>query len=148
MAKRMRDKTYSDYGISLHRYKELKEFCLQYDEKKSKINRELSGVSCDGMPRGSGKKDGLENNAIRNARYDTDCKMIEQAAVLAGKSVTVDFHKFILKSVTNDLSYEYIMWLEDAGQVPVGKTDFYAYRRLFYHFLDRLKSGDKSMLVS
>lgn len=143
MKKRIREKTYSDYGISLHRYKELKEFCLQYDEKKSKINRELSGVSCDGMPKGSSKHDILENNAIKNAMYETDCKMIEDAAVLASNGVTTDFHKFIIKAVTNDLSYEYIMWLEDAGQVPVGKTDFYAYRRLFYHYLDRLKSGDK-----
>ena len=147
MKKRIREKTYSDYGISLHRYKDLKEFCLQYDEKKSKINRELSGVSCDGMPKGTGKHDGLENNAIRNAMYETDCQMIEDAALLTSKDVTPDFHKFIIKAVTNDLSYEYIMWLEDAGQIPVGKTDFYAYRRLFYHYLDRLKSGDKSMLL-
>ena len=149
MKKRIRNMSWNDYGISVHRYNELKAFCLQYDEKKSKINRELSGVSCDGMPKGTGKHDGLENNAIRNANYETDCKMIEDAAVLASKGVTPDFHKFIIKSVTNEhMSYEYIMWLEDAGQIPVGKTDFYAYRRLFYHFLDRLKSGDKSMLLS
>ena len=132
----------------MHRYKELKEFCLQYDEKKSKINRDVSGVCCDGMPKGAGKKDGLDNNAIRNAMYETDCRMIEDASKIATKDVTPDFYKIILKSVTNDLSYEYIMWLEDAGQVPVGKTDFYAYRRLFYHYIDRLKSGDKLMLLS
>ena len=147
MKKRIRNMSWNDYGISVHRYNELKAFCLQYDEKKSKINRELSGVSCDGMPKGSGKHDGLENNAIRNAMYETDCRMIEDAALLTSKDVTPDFHKYIIKAVTNDLSYEYIMWLEDAGQIPVGKTDFYAYRRLFYHCLDRLKSGDKSMLL-
>ena len=148
MKKRIRNMSWNDYGISVHRYNELKAFCLQYDEKKSKINRELSGVSCDGMPKGTGKHDGLENNAIRNAMYETDCRMIEDAALLTSKDVTPDFHKFIIKAVTNDLSYEYIMWLEDAGQIPVGKTDFYAYRRLFYNYLDRLKSGDKSMLLS
>ena len=149
MKKRIRNMSWNDYGISVHRYNELKAFCLQYDEKKSKINRELSGVSCDGMPKGTGKHDGLENNAIRNANYETDCKMIEDAAVLASKGVTPDFHKFIIKSVTNEhMSYEYIMWLEGAGKVPVGKTDFYAYRRLFYHYLDRIKSGDKMMLLS
>lgn len=100
------------------------------------------------MPKGTGKHDGLENNAIRNAIYETDCRMIEEASMLASKDITPDFYKFIIKSVTNDLSYEYIMWLEDAGQIPVGKTDFYAYRRLFYHYLDRLKSGDKMMLLS
>ena len=148
MKKRIRNMSWNDYGISVHRYNELKAFCLQYDEKKSKINREVSGVRCDGMPKGTGKHDGLENNAIRNAMYETDCRMIEDAALLTSKDVTPDFHKFIIKAVTNDLSYEYIMWLEDAGQIPVGKTDFYAYRRLFYHYLDRLKSGDKMMLLS
>lgn len=147
MKKRIRNMSWNDYGISVHRYNELKAFCLQYDEKKSKINREVSGVSCDGMPKGTGKHDGLENNAIRNAMYETDCRMIEDAALLTSKDVTPDFHKFIIKAVTNDLSYEYIMWMEDAGQIPVGKTDFYAYRRLFYHYLDRLKSGDKMMLL-
>lgn len=147
MKKRIRNMIWNDYGISVHRYNELKAFCLQYDEKKSKINRELSGVSCDGMPKGTGKHDGLENNAIRNANYETDCKMIEQAALLASKNVTNSFHKFILKAVTNDLPFEQITWLADEGHIPVGKTDFYGYRRLFYHYLDRLKSGDKSMLL-
>ena len=148
MKQRIRNMKYSDYGISIHRYKELKEFCLQYDEKKAKINRSLSGVNCDGMPRGSGKHDGLENNAIRNAMNETDCKMIEQAALLASKNVTNSFHKFIIKAVTNDLPFEQITWLADEGHIPVGKTDFYGYRRLFYHYLDRLKSGDKFELVS
>lgn len=43
--KRLREMTWEDYGISRHRYEELRAFCLQYDEKKSKIQRGLSAVS-------------------------------------------------------------------------------------------------------
>lgn len=139
----IRHTKFDQYGISRNRYKELKAFCLQYAEKKSMINRTLSGVNCDGMPKGTGKKDGLENNAIRNVMYERDCQMIEQAAEQAGSSVSKDFYKFILKSVTNDLSYAYIEWIDSVGRIPVGPNEFYGYRRLFYHILDVMQRCDK-----
>ena len=37
-----------------------------------------------------------------------------------------------LKSVTDDLSYEYLEFDDTLGRIPVGKTDFYGYRRKFY----------------
>ena len=49
--------------------------------------------------------------------------------------------------MTNDLPYQYIEYDEKLGRIPVGKTDFYALRRLFYHFLDNLKNGDKIDLL-
>lgn len=53
--KRLRDMTWDDYGISRHRYEELKAFCLQYEEKKAKINRGINGRGNDGMPKGNYK---------------------------------------------------------------------------------------------
>ena len=38
--KRLRDMTWDDYGISRHRYQELKAFCLQYYEKRGKYFEE------------------------------------------------------------------------------------------------------------
>ena len=104
MDKRIRDKTWDDYGISANRYKELKAFCLQYSEKKYKINRGIGSVTSDGMPKGGTRKDKLESMAIRNVIYEQDCKMIEQAAMAASEEI----YPYIIKSVTNDLSYEYI----------------------------------------
>ena len=69
--------------------------------------------------------------------------MIEQAAVAASP----DIYPYIIKSVTNGLSYDFVEYDERLGRIPVGKTEFYGYRRLFYHFLDLLKSGDKIGLV-
>lgn len=142
--KRMRDMTWDDYGISRNRYKELQAFCLQYDEKKSKINRGINAVANDGMPKGNFKKNTLEMNAIRNVIYQRDCEMIEQAAVAASSEI----YPYIIKSVTNDLSFPFIEYDEKLGRIPIGKTEFYGYRRLFYHYLDLIKSGDKLDLLS
>lgn len=141
---RLREKTWEHYGISINRYSELKAFCLQYNEKKSKINRDITGVSYNNAQGGAGKGDTLARTAIRNVVYEQDCRMIEQAAVAAAPEI----YPYILKSVTNDLSYQYIEYDEKLGRIPVGKTEFYAYRRLFYHYLDRLKIGDKIDLLS
>ena len=135
--------TWDDYGISRNRYKELEAFCLQYEEKKSKISRGINAVTTDGMPKGNYKQNTLEANAIRNVMLQKDCEMIEQAAVAASP----DIYPYIIKSVTNGLSYDFVEYDERLGRIPVGKTEFYGYRRLFYHFLDLLKSGDKIGLV-
>lgn len=142
--KRLRDMTWDDYGISKHRYQELKAFCLQYDEKKSKISRGISGTGYDGMPKGNYKGNPLETQAIRNVMYQKDCEMIEQAAMAASGEI----YPYIIKSVANDLSYQFIEYDEALGRIPVGINEFYAYRRLFYHYLDLLKIGDKIDLLS
>ena len=141
--KRIREMTWDDYGISKHRYDELKSFCLQYDEKKSKISRDVGSMNYDGMPKGNYKGNPLESKAIRNVMYQKDCEMIEQAALAASG----DLYQYILRSVTNDLSYRFIEYDEKLGRIPVGINEFYGYRRLFYHYLDMLKIGDKIDLL-
>lgn len=142
--KRLRNNTWDDYGISRNRYQELKAFCLQYDEKRSKIKRGISSCVNDGMPKGNYRENPLESNAIRNVQYQKDCEMIEQAAI----ATSAEIYPYIIKSVTNDLSYQFIEYDEKLGRIPVGKTEFYSYRRLFYYYLDALKSGDKLQLLS
>lgn len=141
--KRLRDMTWEDYGISKNRYEELKAFCLQYEEKKSKISRDIGSMNYDGMPKGNYKGNPLERKAIRNVVYQKDCEMIEQAAVAA----SAELYPYILKSVTNGLPYRFIEYDEQLGRIPIGKTEFYALRRKFYHFLDKIKIGDKIDLL-
>nr|DAP85531.1 MAG TPA: hypothetical protein [Caudoviricetes sp.] len=135
--RRIRDFTWNDYGISTFRYRELKNFCLQYDEKKSKIHYGLNGVSNNGMPKGNSMGNPVEVNAISNTVYKRDCEMIEEAA----RQACPEFWRYIVKSVTNDLPYELIEYDEQQGRIPIGKTDFYGYRRLFYKNLHNLKLG-------
>lgn len=141
--KSLRRKTWDDYGISKHRYEELKAFCLQYEEKKAKINRGITNGKNDGMPRSNYRENQLENTAIRNTMYQKDCEMIEQAAVAASPEI----YQYIIKSVTNDLSYRFVEYDEKNGRISVGINEFYAYRRLFYYYLDKLKNGDKIDLL-
>lgn len=42
----------------------------------------------------------------------------------------------IILSVTENLSYERIEFHERLGRCPLGRTDFYGVRRLFFHHLD------------
>lgn len=138
--KRLRDMSWDDYGISKFRYRELKNFCLQYDEKKSKIHRGMKSMSYDGMPGGSMSTESpVETQAIQNTQYLQDIRMIEEAAVKTNPTIW----KYILRSVTQDMPYEYIMYDEELGRIPMGQTEFYANRKLFYHYLDELKIGKK-----
>ena len=77
--KRLRNMTWDDYGISKHRYQELKAFCLQYEEKKNKIRYGLSAVQYDGQPKAHNPGSQVENQAMQNAIYQRDCGMIEKA---------------------------------------------------------------------
>lgn len=137
--KRLRDMTWDDYGISKHRYQELKAFCLQYDEKKNKIQYGLFSVQNDGAPSGGGIGRPTERQAIDNERYKRDCLMIEEAAVRANPGIW----KYILKSVTLGLPYEFIEYDEELGRIPMCRRDFYGTRKKFYAILNELKLDHK-----
>lgn len=135
----LRNKSYEDYGISIYRYKELKAFCMQYHEKKDKIKYGITAMNYDGQPKGNSVGSAVEGQAIENEMYKRDCRIIEEAAIQTNPGIW----KYILKSVTLDLPYTLIEYDEEFGRIPVGKTDFYANRRLFYYNLNKIKIGDK-----
>ena len=137
--KRLRDMTWDDYGISRNRYKELKAFCMQYDEKKSKIKYGISAMQYDGQPKVHSTGSQVENQAIENERYEKDCRMIEEAAVRANPGIW----KYILRSVTQGLPYEYIEYDEELGKIPMCRCDFYGTRKLFYYILHEMKLEHK-----
>ena len=137
--KRLRDTNYKDYGISEERLKELRAFCRQYEEKKSKIKYGTSSSLSDGMPKGSSQGSPTERQAIENVKYKNDCRIIEESAIRANPGIW----KYILRSVTEGLAFEFIEYDDELGRLAMGKTDFNAYRRLFYAFLNLLEVGFK-----
>ena len=139
LEKRLRDMTWDDYGISKNRCKELKAFCLQYDEKKSKIKYGISAVRYDGQPKSHNTKSQVEEQAIENSIYKKDCAMIEEAAIRANPEIW----KYILKSVTLGLSYEFIEYDDEQGRIPMCRRDFYGTRKRFYAILNLLKLDHK-----
>lgn len=128
--KKLRETTWEDYGISRHRYLELKAFCLQYDEKKNKISRNRHQLN-------SGKLTEYD-------LYQQDVRMIEAAAVEANPFIS----EYILKSVTKDAPFEQIEYDAEHGRIPSGKTDFYAIRRCFYDCLNKMQMAAKLSMES
>lgn len=139
MQKRLRDMTWEDYGISKNRYAELKAFCLQYGEKKSKIKYGISAAQYDGQPKVHNTGSQTERQAMDNVIYMKDCAMIEEAAIRANPEVW----RYILKSVTLGLSYEFIEYDNEQGKIPMCRRDFYGTRKKFYAILNEMKLDHK-----
>ena len=123
---RKRDMKLSDHNISRDKYNELKYFCLQYWQKKQKIDRNygIDGFSQDGMPRGTSSSNPTEKKALRIAQLKRDTELIEQTAMEADAEI----HPWILKNVTSGVPYEYM-------DVPMGRRKFYEARRYFFFLL-------------
>lgn len=130
--KRLRNMTWDDYGISKYRYRELKNFCLQYPEKKEQISYGLTSHEPAEVHSGRISRP-TENQAISNSPYIQDCLMIEQAAAAASREIA----PWILVSVTEDLNYEELEYYPELGRIPINRFDFYGVRRLFYSILDK-----------
>lgn len=139
MQKRLRDMTWEDYGISKNRYAELKAFCLQYEEKKSKIKYGISAAQYDGQPKAHSTGSQTEKQAMDNILYAKDCAMIEEAAIRANPEIW----RYIVKSVTLGLSYEFIEYDNEQGKIPMCRRDFYGTRKKFYAILNEMKLDHK-----
>lgn len=139
LQKRLRDMTWEDYGISKNRYAELKAFCLQYGEKKSKIKYGISAAQYDGQPKAHNTGSQTERQAMDNVIYMKDCAMIEEAAIRTNPEIW----RYIVKSVTLGLSYEFIEYDNEQGKIPMCRRDFYGTRKKFYAILNEMKLDHK-----
>ena len=88
-----------------------------------------------------------EDYGIDKARY-AELKGIIQSglhddiALSAALKVDRAVAGHILLSASKSLPYEYVEYHDRLGRCSLGRTDFYAARRLFFHFLDAaLRAG-------
>lgn len=124
------------YWIGKHRYYELKHFCLQYPEWK-KIY-----ISLDGLPtkspirqhiKGVGSRlSSTEIYAEARVYYSERMRMIENAA----QEASAELGKYLLKAVTEGISYEHLRAQES---IPCGKDIFYTAYRRFFWLLDKAR---------
>lgn len=122
------------YWIDKHRHYELKHFCLQYPEWKrayrmspsvsSSISSEPSRTSSYGDPTGA--------QAMRKAYYMERIKLVERIAGEADE----DLHNYILKAVTEGLSYTYLRTKLD---IPCSRDMYYDRYRKFFWLLDNAR---------
>lgn len=122
--------TNSKYWIDKHRYYELKHFCLQYPIWKKEyaaytdIGPNLSSfeqIYSDNIP-----SDSTANWALKRACYYEKIKLIEKIA----EETDYILYKYILKAVTEGLSFTY---LKTKLNIPCGRDMYYdRYRRFFW----------------
>ena len=118
------------YYIDKHKHYELKHFCLQYPDWKKEyaaycdIGPNLS--SFEQLYSGGMKSDPVANWAIKREYYKEKIDLIERVA----EETDYILYKYILKAVTEGLSYTY---LRTILQIPCSKDHYYTlYRRFFW----------------
>ena len=122
--------TKNKYWISRHRYYELKHFCLQYPEW-AKIYLTLDGFNrsnsnLDKILASTHYSDPTAKCAIARAFYSERIKLIERIAIETDSELAI----YILKGVTEGLSYEYLKARLD---IPCCRDTYYdRYRRFFW----------------
>lgn len=126
------------YWISRHRYYELKHFCLQYSEwKRAYAAIEETLISSPNL-----KKIRIENQtpadltakyAMAKAHYSSLIEMVENAA----KEADEELAPFILKAVTEDLSFTN---LKTKWEIPCSKDMYYDRYRKFFWILSKARN--------
>lgn len=118
------------YWISKHRYYELKHFCLQYPIWKGAYlavngsNRSASIIEYSSKNGSYGNP--TERAAIVKAYYKDRMEMVEQAAIETDSSL----YQYILKAVTEGLSYTYLRTRLD---MPCSRDMYYdRYHKFFW----------------
>lgn len=124
-----RDIKLSDCDISKAKYNVLKYFCIQYEEKKRKLQRmrqrgnQLNSIYAN-IKSGENSEINCDENAVKCERLRKDIELIEQTAIEADS----DIYQYIIKSVAEGINYEYM-------DVPLSRTKFYDTRRFFFYLL-------------
>lgn len=103
------------------KYKQIKMFDKQKQVLPRFVSWEEYGIS---------KERRIElRDMCQSGKYDA---LARSAAYTANK----DIAEYILLSVKNKYPYELIEYAPGLGRIPCGRTDFYGYRRLFFHYFD------------
>lgn len=118
------------YYIDKHRHYELKHFCLQYPSwKKAYADFDDTSVSLstiESVPTSNLPGDPTAKRAVLKAHYSERIKLIEKVAMEADRYL----YEYILKAVTEGLSYTY---LKSRLNIPCGKDMYYdRYRKFFW----------------
>ena len=123
-----------EYGISRHRYRELKEFCLQYDEKKLELKQLYTSSSLPPEVSVMGGEPGkpTERKAMRAMQLKNDIELID-SALNEACGADVGILTSLKKNVTEGVGFEAL------GCVPCSSRTFYRYRRKFFFLLDKEK---------
>ena len=123
------------YHLEKHRFLELKHFCLQYPVWK-KAKSSLSGLSKSpsdiSLFRTNQHGNPTERCAMALMFYDERIEMVERAAHLTDEVL----HSYILKAVTEGLSYDI---LRAQTNIPCCRDIYYENYRKFFWILNDIR---------
>lgn len=124
------------YWIDKHRHYELKHFCLQYPEWKRAYsefsNSSLSLSMIERIPTSNIPGDPTAKRVLLKAYYSERIEMLERIA----KEADGYLHTYILRAVTEGLSYTY---LKTKMGIPCGKDMYYDRYRKFFWLLSKVR---------
>ena len=152
-----RDLRLHKYGISKYRYRELRNFCLQYGEWRDKLKHEtntLKSSQITDMPISKNISDSTSDLAIKRIPWQDKCEVIEQTMILAITTLEKgntnklvydgdyqDLYKHMIMAVTEDgITYNFLSSEKMKPPIPIGRDSFNMMRRYFYFLLDKNKS--------
>ena len=126
----------SKYWIDKHRYYELKHFCLQYPSWK-KAYSALDGLGHKPTDlamfyKSNSISDPTAKCAEARCYYSSWMSMIERTAV----ATDLGFSSYILKAVTEGVSYEH---LKARLKIPCCKDTYYDLYRRFFWLLNQVR---------
>ena len=116
----------NQYYISKHRYYELKHFCLQYPEWKMELRHSLDVAQNNGDPEWS---DPTGEKVILREHFRRKIELVEAVAYETDEIIG----DYILKAVTEDLSYTY---LKTKLEMPCGRDKYFSLYRRYFYLLD------------
>lgn len=125
------------YWISKHRYYELKHFCLQYPIWKSAYaafdDTGIALSTIENVPTSNMPGDPTGKRAVMKAYYKEKIDLIERIALDADRYL----YEYILKAVTEELSYTY---LRSKLDIPCGRDMYYDRYRKFFWLLSHARN--------
>lgn len=121
------------YWIPKFRYLELKNFCLQYPDWKLALKEISLLQSHSVVTPTSDPSDPTNKMAVCRLRYEENIQLIESIAELSDP----DLAKWIIRGVTENLSYDYLKY---QLEIPAGRDMYYDRYRRFFWILDQRKN--------
>lgn len=125
------------YHIDKHRHYELKHFCLQYPKwkkaYKSVDDTSISLSMIENLHTSNMPGDPTAKRALLKAHYSEKINLIEKTAMETDKYLC----EYILKAVTEELSYTY---LKTKLGIPCGRDMYYDRYRKFFWLLDEARN--------
>jgi hypothetical protein len=137
-----RDLRLDKYGISKHRYGELKDFCLQYQEWRDELQYNTDTVHSKvitDMPICHGTGNPMETLIERRLELENKCEMVEQSLIKAVGDLyngeMEELYPRMLKAIINDnINFAY---LDEVCNIPCGCSKYWQIRRYFFFLLSQ-----------